>query len=231
MLDSGPTPREKPALDTFRRFDAGSSAADGMSADAAGHGTRIAAIICSARHQPELGVAQVLDAHGRGTADDVVAALQWAAEQRPDLVHMSLGLADNRPAIAAAIDALVSAGVVCVASTPARGAPVYPAACPGVIAASGDARCGQDQISVLGSGGVEFGGCPVHGDTSGREWRGASIGAAYVTRFIVGHLEPAMPVAAIRGELAARARFCGPERHSRAAWQYGPPPARGGTQD
>lgn len=217
MLDSGPTPREFPALEVFRRFGAGGTDADALSVDAAGHGTRIASIICRARPEPELGVAQVLDGRGHATADDVAAALRWATELQPDLVHMSLGLTADRPAISAAIDALVRAGVVCVASAPARGAPVFPAACPGVIAASGDARCGPDEIAVLAPNVAQFGGCAVLRDAAGREWRGASIGAAHVTRCIVGELEPGTPVAVIRGELAALARFPGPERRARKA--------------
>lgn len=217
LIDSGPTPREFPALEAFRCFDAGGTDADALCGDATGHGTRVASIICGARPGPGLGVAQVLDARGRATAGDVATALRWAADLQPDLVHLSLGLVDDRPAIAAAIDALVSAGVACVASAPARGAPVYPAAYPGVIAASGDARCGRDEIAVLSPNIAEFGGSALLRDAAGREWRGASIGAAHVTRFIVGQLEPGTPVARIRGELAARARFPGPERRAREA--------------
>jgi len=217
MLDSGPTPRELPVLEAFRRFDSGAAGANAVTRDPTGHGTRIATIICASRPEPTLGVAQLLDSSGRGTAEDFAGALRWAAELRPDLVHMSLGLGADRPAIAAAIGALLASGVVCVASAPARGPPVYPAALPGVIAASGDARCIDDEISVLTPNAADFGGCPVLFDADGREWRGASIGAARVTRFIVEHLEPGASIAAIRRELSERARFRGPERRGRDA--------------
>ena len=50
----------------------------------------------------------------------------------------------------AACAALLGQGAVLVAAHPARGAPCFPAAYPGVIAATGDARCGWQELSQLG---------------------------------------------------------------------------------
>lgn len=215
LVDSGPSPQDWPGLEFCRRFgdDAGDAA---PVLDGFGHGTRIATILDEAQPRPRLSVAQVLGADGRCTAAAVARALAWAATLAPDLVHMSLGLAADRPEVAAAVAALVDAGIVCVASAPARGAAVYPAAYPGVIAATGDARCAPEEVSLLRPNVAEFGGRAVL-TGGGREWRGASIGAAFVSRFIVSRLPAGASADAVRAALAASARYHGPERREATA--------------
>jgi subtilisin family serine protease len=217
VIDSGVGPSDWPPVRSSRRFidkDAQIAEAE-LAPDPTGHGTVVAAIIASAGVPIELCVAQVVDAEGRATPAAVAAALSWALAQRVQLIHLSLGLRHDRAVLAQAISRVFAAGAVIVASTPARGVRTYPAAYPGVIRATGDARCGREEISHLDTPWADFGACPVHGSSNGHAQRGASIGAAHLTRFILAHLPPTTePAAAVSRSLERCARYRGPERRA-----------------
>ena len=217
IIDSGVGSTDPPPVRSTRRFiDNGAQVIEAeLRPDATGHGTVVAEIIASAGVPMELCVAQVVDAEGRATPAAVAAALSWALAQRVQLIHLSLGLRHDRAVLAQAISRVIAAGAVIVASTPARGVRTYPAAYPGVIRATGDARCGREEISHLATPWADFGACAVHGSPDGHAQRGASIGAAHLTRFILAHLSPCTePAAAVSRSLARFARYRGPERRA-----------------
>jgi hypothetical protein len=177
-------------------------------ADSSGHGSRIAQLFTAGDDAVELLLAQVFLSERAASAAALAAAVDWAAAQHAELIHMSLGLEADRAVLAAAVARAVAVGCIIVASTPARGALVYPAGYANVIRATGDARCAPGEVSCLNP--WLFGGCPRFasaGDTSG----GASVGAAHVTRAIISgpKWESAAAVAAA---LTASARYLGPER-------------------
>lgn len=213
VVDSGLRPDAGLRMVAARRFvdEGGAVAEQDVVEDALGHGTRVAQIISWMPQSPELLIAQALDANGRATAAGVAAAIQWSCARGAQLVHLSLGLAQDRVVLARAVEEALRAGLLVVASAPARGALPYPAAYPGVIAATGDARCAREQISVLGRPAADFGGCVLQAGTEPARG-GASIGAAHVTRCIVRYLRPGASAREVRAELAARAAFHGPER-------------------
>jgi hypothetical protein len=184
-----------------------------LAPDPTGHGTVVAEIIASAGVPMELCVAQVMDAEGWATPAAVAAALSWALAQRAQLIHLSLGLRHDRAVLAQAISRVITAGAVIVASAPARGVRTYPAAYPGVIRATGDARCGREEISHLDTPWADFGACAVHVGPNGHAQRGASIGAAHLTRFILAHVPPATPVGVLRS-LVQHAGYRGAERRA-----------------
>ena len=179
-------------------------------ADSTGHGSRIAAFLTAGDDAVELKLAQVFLSERAASAAALAAAIDWAAAQHAELIHMSLGLEADRAVLAAAIAGAVAAGCIVVASTPARGAPVYPAGYANVIRATGDARCASGEVSCLDP--WLFGGCPrfaAAGDASG----GASVGAVHVTRAIIGGPKWGSAVA-VAAALKANARYLGPERRS-----------------
>lgn len=184
--------------------------------DPVGHGTVVAGIIDSCARPAQLLVAQVLNERGRSTAATLAAAIDWALAQRAELLHFSLGLGHDRPVLRAAIARAAAAGLLVVAAMPARGAAAYPASYPGVIRATGDARCAREEISYLGVSAVDFGACPVDRSDPARVSRGASIGAAHLSRFIVSHVAAGLPPAATWERLTRLAAFRGPERHYRS---------------
>ena len=206
LIDSGAD--GAPVVAAARFATDGARAA--ATADPTGHGTRVAARIVGTRTDVEFVLAQVFDSARPTSAAAVAAALDWCVAQGAQLVHLSLGLAADRAPLEAAVGRALAAGCLVVAATPARGEPVYPAAYAGVIAATGDARCGAEEIARLGP--ATFAGC-VHAGGS----RGASIGAAGVSRALIAALAPGAPHAAALQALAARSRYDGPERRARAA--------------
>lgn len=203
--------------------------------DPVGHGSRIADLLTRDRCI-ELLLAQVFTTTGATSGARVAAAIDWAAAGGANLIHLSLGLAADRAVLAGAVARALDAGCIVVAAVPARraprpgspasdapacdapacDAPVYPAAYPGVIRATGDARCAPGELSCLGPG--TFGACPRF-DAPGRRSLaagargGASIGAAWVTWAIVGGGAPGTAAGVVAG-LTAAARYAGPEQRS-----------------
>jgi len=210
LVDSG---ADGAALAAHARF-----AADGTHGpagpDPTGHGTRVARLIAGDRPQVELVLAQVFGSARPTSAAAVAAAVDWCLAERANLLHLSLGLAADRAVLARAIARAVAAGCLVVAATPARGAPVYPAAYAGVIRATGDARCGPEEISRLAT--ATFGGCVRPDPARQAGGRGASVGAAAVSRALIAWIAPGGGYAAAVRALAARARYDGPERRQGA---------------
>jgi hypothetical protein len=136
---------------------------------------------------------------------DLIAALDAAAASPADLVHCSLGMARNDAGVSRAVALL--AGRIVVASAPARGAPVWPAALPEVIAVMGDARCDPGQWSRLGLPAADYGACQRAPGGSGPA--GASIAAARVTGILAA--AGTVGTVAARAHLDAGARFMGRE--------------------
>jgi hypothetical protein len=176
--------------------------------DPTGHGTRIASIISADGAAVELVLAQVFTGSAPTSAAIIAAALDWAVGEHVNLLHLSLGLAADRPILRSAIAQAVARGILLVAAMPARGGPVFPAAYPGVIRGTGDARCQPGELSALEPG--AFGGCPRHGGGDGQRGQGASIGAAAVTRALIHGGGPDTYACVIR-RLTALARYLGPE--------------------
>ncbi len=146
---------------------------------------------------------------------EVAAAMLWLAAEPPDIVHCSFGLPGSDGTIADAAKALIDRGVVIVASAPARGQLVLPAALAGVVAVQGDARCGPQDLSWLDTDRADFGAHVM--STDGSPVRGASAAAAHFTGRLAATLARAGSAAAALAELRRRARWVGPERRSEAA--------------
>ncbi|HUY84636.1 MAG TPA: S8 family serine peptidase [Steroidobacteraceae bacterium] len=213
LIDSGADAETIALAPGARRFvDTGAGITTAApSGDASGHGTRIAALLRAQDAPVELLLAQVFDDRRTTTAATLAAAVRWATAARASLIHLSLGLRDDRAVLAEAIAAAADDDVLVVASAPARGPMPYPAAYARVLRASGDARCAPGEISSLDPAHGRFGACPRAAGGAA----GASIGAAHFTRFVVRQLAPGNGFEASRDRLAALARFHGPERRAR----------------
>jgi hypothetical protein len=179
--------------------------------DPTGHGTRIAALIAAAAPTTQLLLAQVFPRPGPTTPAAVAAAIDWAVALGAGIVHLSLGLGADRRVLAAAVADALAAGCLVVASVPARAGTVYPAAYPGVLRGTGDARCAPGELSRLGP--ATFGACPAFAAGTSLDGRGASIGAARVTVALL-ELPPGTGRDAALAALGARSRYHGAERRS-----------------
>jgi hypothetical protein len=180
--------------------------------DRCGHGSRVAAIIAAAEGIELLDARVFFDSLRTGAAQ-AAAALDWLREREARLVNLSFGLREDRPALREACARAVAGGMLLVASAPARGAPVYPASYPGVVRATGDARCAPGELSQLATVQADFGG---HVRSDDGRLAGASAGCARVCAALARYLV-AYPGAGNETALAAlreSAAYRGPERRT-----------------
>lgn len=156
-----------------------------LAIDPAGHGSALARAIL--HHAPD---STLLDARAfgrdlRSSPAAVGAALRWVIGQSVQIVNLSIGLREERAVLREAVAEALDRGLILVASTPARGGPVYPAAYPGVLRVTGDARCEMGEVSKLGGTPADYGACPK--DLDGTP-RGASFAAAHVSGLLAAAL-------------------------------------------
>ncbi|MDO9253777.1 S8 family serine peptidase [Hydrogenophaga sp.] len=183
--------------------------------DRIGHGSRVLQAIAALAPDARFCVAQVFGEQLRTDGETVALALDWLVDQGAAVVNLSLGVRQDRAPLRAACERALDRGCVVVASTPARGEPVFPAAYPGVIRVMGDARCAPGQHSALLLPHADFGACvlPPGGD---RAQAGASMGSAHLS----GHVAALMAAgvtrerSAIWQALVDSAAFHGPERRT-----------------
>jgi subtilisin family serine protease len=201
LLDSGVAAGLSAHVRASRAF------VDAPAPDPRGHGSAIARIIL--QHAPGAALidARVFVERQRATPEAVAAGLDWLREEGARVGNMSFGLRHDRAVLRDAVAAARAAGMVLIASVPARGGTVYPGGYPGVIPVSGDARCLPGEISALGGAPADYGACPQ--DAGGRQG-GASFAAAHLTGLLARHLreidrDP-------RALLEQLARFHGRER-------------------
>jgi Subtilase family len=143
----------------------------------------------------------------------VAHAIGWLVDQGVAVINLSLGVRQDHAPLRVACERAQARGCLVIASTPARGEPVFPAAYPGVIRVMGDARCGPSQHSALLLPHADFGACvlPPDGD---RAHAGASLGSAHlsgrVAALLAGGVAPGR--ASVWQALVDSAAFHGPER-------------------
>lgn len=136
----------------------------------------------------------------------VCDAVNWLAEHGPDIVLCSFGMAQSSVDLRLGISRLQNTGCMVVASAPARGDPVYPAAVEGVISVQGDARCEPEELSRLDLPQASFGACAV--SASDPDIRGASPAAAHMAGLLARHWQGTGTLSALTPEI----RYQGRER-------------------
>ncbi len=175
------------------------------------HGATIADWLNTAIVELEICAAQVFAQQLICSPRQVAEAIHWLIDQDVRLINMSFGLREDRTVLCAACEAAVDAGICLVAASPARGDPVYPAAYPGVVRATGDARCDGGEIACLDSAQADFGGYAGNPQTG---LVGASAGCAAVcvalAKLAVDNRQ--MSSAELVATLARKADYQGPER-------------------
>ena len=103
--------------------------------DCAGHGTACAGIIHKKAPDAELYSIRIFDETLSTDGHALAAAIQWAAEQRVDVINLSLGTTDAayKDGIAEACQHAIEAGIILIAAEHNDGVPSYPANLPEVI--------------------------------------------------------------------------------------------------
>jgi len=113
-------------------------------ADDKGHGTHVAGIIAGALNwkgmvgvAPEASIlpVKVLNSSGTGKISDIITGMEWAVNNKADIINMSLGAPGYSEAQERAVKAAHDAGVLVVCAAGNAAGPVdYPAAYAGAVA-------------------------------------------------------------------------------------------------
>ena len=188
-----------------------------MTGDDMGHGTAVANRIIARSNRVRLVCAKIFASAGVTTAAQAAGGLNWLNGMGCEVINMSLGLPADRRILREACHKLIDAGVILVASMPARGAAVYPASYPGIIRVTGDARCKPGEISFLNSERHDFGACarPVEEQPAPRIPAGASMACACITATIAGYLADGGERSTVPDYLERISSYRGPERRQR----------------
>jgi hypothetical protein len=198
------------SVEAVARFGAAAVSAPDRAALA--HGSHVARLVLEGLPSARLLSAEVFHDGLEAAVDDVAQAIAWLAAQRVDVINLSFGLRTRSAALEAACWAAHEAGVLLVAAAPARGGPVYPAACRACIAVSGDARCRPGELSWLGLDGADFGTHPFLERDSAARGGGASFAAARFSGLVGTLLAQGVPAAEVKTRLVLRAAWVGPEK-------------------
>ncbi|MDR2690312.1 MAG: S8 family serine peptidase [Azoarcus sp.] len=234
LVDSGALPEQREAVAAATAFVYEDERLVSIEAqpDILGHGGAVLAIVRHLAPEARFHIAQVFHARHVTTAAQVVAAIDWLVETGVDLINLSLGLREHRPALEMACRRACAAGVVLCAATPARGAPVFPAAYEDVWRMTGDARCSRHEISSLMTPHADFGAHVLPLPFAGNGHGGASMGCAHMSGHIAALLawheapsraDPARLRDWLRERLRQQARYHGPEQRSSRAGSSGNP--------
>lgn len=180
--------------------------------DVLGHGSELLEVIGMLAPTVQFVVAQVFRQRLATRVAQVAAALDWLVDCGVGVINLSLGVPHDRSPLADACARSRAAGVVLCAATPACGRFVYPAAYPGVLRITGDARCEREEVSHLATHHADFGGHvrPLDGGMMGA---GASVGCAHVCGLLARHLQAGGETGeeSARRWLADQASYVGPE--------------------
>lgn len=212
LIDSGFAPEQAERVSLSRRFwlEGGELLEGDALPDVLGHGRAVLKTLEEQCGPIRLCVAQVFGDRWQTSPLQIAAALHWLIEQDVALINMSLGLRTDRPVLREACVLAQASGLILCASSPAQGEPVYPAAYPGVIRITGDARCAPGQWSWLNSPQADFG---AH-VSAANGVAGASVACAALTGIMAAHLHanPGAGREAVLAWLREGAAFIGPER-------------------
>lgn len=179
--------------------------------DLLGHGSALTQIIQHQCPSARLLVARVFFDRLVCTPEQIASAIDWQIEQGAEIINMSFGLQADRTVLRQACQRALDAGLLLVASSPARGSRVFPAQYSGIIRATGDARCKPGEVSYLNSPQADFGG---HVRAHGGKIAGASVGCAYITAALALILQqqPDLDRTTVIARLISQAHCQGPER-------------------
>lgn len=162
--------------------------------DRLGHGTAVTAVIREKAPHAEIFAIKVFDTELAATAEALVAACDWAARHRIDIVNMSLGTKnpDHEPALAGAVARLRASGAMIVAAGEQDGTRWLPGALPDVLGVTLDWTLSRDDVKLTkhaaGRLTMRASGFPrpIPGVAPQNNLKGLSFAVANATGFIAG---------------------------------------------
>jgi len=156
IIDSG-----LPASYDFSVFAAQDFTSTSSTTDQLGHGTAITNII-GCNTSVDVVCARVFHDKLVCSPAQIAKAIQWLISLEVNIINMSFGLRNDRKVLRECCEQALAKNIIVVAAAPSQGEPVYPSNYNGIIRATGDARCKQDEISWLNSKQADFGGILAH---------------------------------------------------------------------
>ena len=120
--------------------------------DRLGHGTAVVAAIQEKAPAAEIHVVRVFDASLTTRAENLVRAIDWAAERGMHLANLSLGTANPERAaiLREAVTRAREAGLIVVSALEHRGARWWPGSAPEAVGVIADEACGRDELRIDG---------------------------------------------------------------------------------
>lgn len=151
VIDSGVNP-DHPHVNGVAggvRIDLAGDASDDY-VDRLGHGTAVFAAIQEKAPGAEIFAVRVFEDRLRTSARALVAAIDWAAERRMQVVNLSLGTLRGEHAgpLGEAVERLARAGGVVVAAAEADGQRWWPGSLPSAVGVVMDAAVPRDCVEV-----------------------------------------------------------------------------------
>lgn len=114
-----------------------------------GHGTVVSSLVLQVAPAARVMPLRVLDGDGSGEAEDVAAALDWAAEHGADIIQLSLGTETPAAEIEAAVARVAAQGIYVVASAGnSNKNPTYPAYTAMLEGPVGEMSVGVGSVSI-----------------------------------------------------------------------------------
>ena len=163
--------------------------------DETGHGTAIAGVIRESVRQARLHAVRIFRRELEAPMAVLQAALEWAVQKRPKMIHLSLGTEreEYRPALEEICRQACEQGTVIVAAARSPEDQVYPGVFDTVIGVCWDRSCTENTIVCHPGKAVEFGAWgrprPLPGLPEEMNFQGSSFAAARVTALAARMLE------------------------------------------
>ncbi len=188
---------------------------DDWPSDALGHGDHIATLVTEANPLSQLLIARIFDGQRNAPVERVVAGLDWLVVSGAQVINMSFGMRTPSLQLIEACERASAAGVILVASAPARGSPVFPAQLSCCLSVSGDARCTESQWSWLGLLRADFGANPLLSNSLGAPLGGSSFACARLSGIVARIMaQGQIEVREVVNELRTAANYIGPEQRA-----------------
>jgi subtilisin family serine protease len=157
--------------------------------DRLGHGTAVMAAIQEKAPEATCLPIRVFHDALKTSAAALVTAIDWAIDQRVDIINLSLGStnAAHQRLFADAADRALAAGITIVAAREANDTPCWPGALPMVIGVGVDWDCPRDQYRAVASNPSHFLASgyprPIPGVAPRRNLYGVSFAVAQMSGF------------------------------------------------